>query len=89
MLSAWVITVTDCRRRSLRWRAISAVFGYSTITFTANGVTTTEPVVFGGEPTQAFWVSQLQSGQSPQEILAGILGASLIYNRSALVQPPN
>jgi hypothetical protein len=44
-----------------------AVFGYSTITYTGNGVTTTVPVVFGGEPPQAFWVSQLQAASLPRK----------------------
>jgi hypothetical protein len=34
----------------------------------------------GGEPDQAFWVSQLQNGPSPQQVVAGIFGIPVIYD---------
>jgi hypothetical protein len=54
-----------------------AAFGYTTYISTVNNVTTTVTAVLPpvGEPAQAFWVSQLQSGQTPEQIVAGILGA--------------
>jgi len=46
------------------------VASYYTFSYTA----------YAREPDQAFWVSQLQSGQSPQQIVAGIFGVPVIYN---------
>jgi hypothetical protein len=58
-----------------------AAFGYTTYQTTQNNVTKTVTAVLapGGEPSQSYWVSQLQSGQTPEQVVTGILGVPEIY----------